>query len=708
MAVTAEVSEQTVTGRRVLGPDASAKQAIAILKHIVEVTPGTQTRPQQVEMTDLVARTASTGDALIVQAGTGTGKSLAYLSGGVGAGARMVVSTATRQLSDQLLASDVPLVLAAARKIRRRNLSAVSLKGRSNYLCLAKVAEVVGLDERAPAPMPEAELDLGIDIPPPVEEKKIIKPTSAEVRALQDVLAWAQESPDTGDRTEAPDVSDRVWSQVSMDAASCPGARLCAFGEQCFTEQARAAARVADVVVINHALLAQDLVSPNPIFDDVDLVVVDEVHELEGYLTSAWGHEIFAGAVERTINAAARRIPKTEERAATLASQALEDVAALVDALHDVEIKTWEQEFPPLLDGPLVALEQRAVELAAAMDGLAKQAAEGQSALIQSSRQALIELVEDIRAVRKADPKMVRWSESGRDENPSQVRAAPLDVGRTFRERIGSRALVATSATASLAGDFTPVANMLGLTLTGLTDELGEPLSDVWSGVDVGSPFDYQKQGILYVPSHLPEPVGKERADHTAAVLDELLELTQSAGGRTLALFTTTAAARNAGEFLRKRLKVTVLTHGELPAAALAEEFALDETSVLCATMGMWAGLNIPGSACTLVVIDKIPFAPMDDPLAAARRKKVDESGGSGFREVFVNQASLLLTQGAGRLIRTTTDKGMVAILDPRLLSKGYGTLMLRSLPPMWQTSDPTVARAALARLAADAAALSR
>ncbi|MEI8081752.1 MAG: helicase C-terminal domain-containing protein, partial [Actinomycetes bacterium] len=217
--------------------------------------------------------------------------------------------------------------------------------------------------------------------------------------------------------------------------------------------------------------------------------------------------------------------------------------------------------------------------------------------------------------------------------------------------------------------------------------------------VDVGSPFDYRSQAILYVPRHLPEPVGKERADHTAAVLAELTELVIAAGGRTLALFTTTAAARNAAAHLSATIDQTVLMHGELPAAVLAEEFAEDETSVLCATMGMWHGLNIVGPACTLVVIDKIPFMPMDDPLAAARRANADAAGRSGFREVFVNHATLMLTQGVGRLIRARDDRGVVAILDPRLHTKGYGALMLRSLPPMWRTTDPGLVRDALARL---------
>jgi len=382
----------------------------------------------------------------------------------------------------------------------------------------------------------------------------------------------------------------------------------------------------------------------------------------------------------------------------------LADSAAVVAALREVEGRRWDDDLPPVIDGPLESLRLHAGALNAALDKIAKDAGDPESTnAVQSARGQLGELVESIEAVRTKDREVVRWSDAGRDGNPGVIRSAPLQVGARFRELVGHRALVATSATACVAGDFEPTAAALGLTGPPILDSDGDPLIETWTGVDVGSPFDYRSQAILYVPRHLPEPVGKERADHTAAVLTELTELVLAAGGRTLALFTTTAAARNAAVHLRPKIRQTVLMHGELPAAALAQEFAEDETSVLCVTMGMWHGLNVVGPACTLVVIDKIPFMPMDDPLAAARRAQVDSEGRSGFREVFVNQAALMLTQGAGRLIRARDDRGVVAILDPRLHTKSYGSLMLRSLPPMWRTTDPELVRDALARLDAQA-----
>jgi ATP-dependent DNA helicase DinG len=686
--------------------------AVELLEAVIANHSSAEDRPQQSEMARLVASAVVTGEPLVVQAGTGTGKSLAYLCGALGADAKVVVSTATRQLSDQLVASDVPLIADVSRRVLGRGISAVSLKGRSNYLCFAKIDELRRLDDQAPPQSDDIEqeeaLDLGIEVPvietEPTQPPR--RPSSADLVALNELLDWAESKPKSGDRSDGPTVPERVWTQVSTDAAGCPGARVCAFGEDCLAEAARARARVSDVVVANHALLAVDLVSPNPILDDRDVIVVDEVHELQDYLSSAWGAEIFSGTMERIVLNASRRIPRSEQEAGLKAKAALSDVSAVITALTNLPDQRWEGELPADLAGPMESLEKRAAALSNTLDALAKKEASAeavatpQTTALQLAKSQLGDLADALAAVRKPSPTMVRWSSQDRDGGPAVLRAAPLEVGHQFRERVGSRGLIATSATASVAGDFEPTAAMMGLLDPPAQGLDGEPIADQWHGVDVGSPFDYERQAILYVPTDIPEPVGKERADHTAAVLDELTDLVQAAGGRTLALFTTTNAARNASAHLRRHTKFTILEHGELPAAVLAQEFADDGQSVLCATMGMWAGLNIVGSACTLVVIDKIPFAPMDDPLSAARRAHADQCGRNGFREVFVNQAALMLTQGSGRLIRSTQDRGVVAILDPRLHTKGYGPIMLKSLPPMWRTTDRDLVVGALGRLA--------
>lgn len=690
--------------------ETSQQAALALLDEVVSGHANAEDRPQQHEMARLVADAVATGEPLIVQAGTGTGKSLAYLCAAVGTKSSVVVSTATRQLSDQLVSSDVPLVAEAVKSLQGRDLTAVSLKGRANYLCLAKVDELNRLEARANEVAPPvedtAELDLGIEVPTPepVEVEQPRKPTSADLRALNDLLKWAATNPASGDRVDAPSAPDRAWAQVSTDTAGCPGARICAFGDDCLAERARARARAADVVVVNHALLAQDLISPNPLFEDRDLIVIDEVHELQDYLSSAWGAEIFAGSVDRVMTNAARRVPKSKQSVVDKSFAAVGDAAIVAQELMGFPAKRWEGELPPSLAGPLESLERRAGELANAFDDIVREAGsdggDTNTAALQSARGQLQDLAVALNLVRTPNDAFVRWSAIDRDGGASVLRAAPLTVGRTFRARVGTRSIVATSATACVAGDFEPLAESMGLVNPPAQTPDGEPLPTTWKGVDVGSPFDYEKQAILYIPDDIPEPVGKERADHTAAVLDELTELVAAAGGRTLALFTTTAAARNAADHLRQKTKHVILEHGELPPAVLAQEFADDETSVLCATMGMWAGLNVVGAACSLVVIDKIPFAPMDDPLSAARRANVDAKGGNGFKEVFVNHAALMLTQGAGRLVRHRDDRGVVAILDPRIHTRGYGQLIVRTLPPMWRTTDRDLVLAALRRLA--------
>lgn len=694
------------------------ESALELLATVVAEHPNAEDRPQQREMTTLVAEAAVSGDPLIVQAGTGTGKSLAYLCAAVGAQTPAVVSTATRQLSDQLANSDIPLIADAAKQILGRPLQARSLKGRSNYLCLAKLDDLQRLDAQAPGGPPlesqEQAFDLGIEIPEPepepeepeedpAENSTLNRPSAADLEALREVLKWA-EDPGDGDRANAPASPDRVWMQVATNAAGCPGARTCQFGEDCYAELARDEAREADIVVANHALLAQDLISPNPLFESKQLIILDEVHEVQSYLSSAWGYELHPASTERTVLQAIRRIPKADTEMAATGAKLLADISSLVSGLVEIPGQRWTEELPAYVDGPLESMERNLDRLNRKFEQLIKDTkAMGESELAaryQSVRGNLVEIAEAVKALRTPDPYMVRWSREGRDGNPGLLACAPLEVGRKFRELVGERSLVATSATAAVGEDFAPIARVLGLTEENLKTPEGEPISNDWTGVDVGSPFDYAKQGILYIPTHVPEPVGKDRFDHSEAVLKELTELVNAAGGRTLALFTTTAGAKAAAEHLRNETDFTILEHGELPANILAEEFADDETSVLCATMGMWNGLNVVGPACTLVVIDKIPFAPMTDPLVQARRENADAAGRSGFAEVFVTDAALSLTQGSGRLIRSSSDKGVVAILDQRLLTKGYGKTMLRSLPPMWRTSDKGVVVSALERLA--------
>ena len=280
---------------------------------------------------------------------------------------------------------------------------------------------------------------------------------------------------------------------------------------------------------------------------------------------------------------------------------------------------------------------------------------------------------------------------------PPTLRVAPLEVGPVLRDRLfGERTVTLTSATLALGGSFNPLASQWGLNLPG-ADQLS------WRGLDVGSPFDHPRSGILYVARHLPPPGRDQLAE---AYLTELEELIDAAGGRTLGLFSSMRAAVQAAGALRDRIKQPLLCQGDDVTAQLVRQFAEDEPTCLFGTLSLWQGVDVPGSALRLVVIDRIPFPRPDDPLASARQRAVAAHGGNGFMTVSAAHAALLLAQGAGRLLRTMTDRGVVAVLDPRLVTARYGDFLRASLPPFWTTTDPALVRAALRRLsAADARA---
>ncbi|WP_323792231.1 ATP-dependent DNA helicase, partial [Nocardioides sp.] len=287
---------------------------------------------------------------------------------------------------------------------------------------------------------------------------------------------------------------------------------------------------------------------------------------------------------------------------------------------------------------------------------------------------------------------------------PPRLCVAPLEVWGPMRDKLLSdKTVVMTSATLMLGGDFANLASNVGLKPS---ERVGHPgagdLPDdalPWTGLDVGSPFDYSQQGILYVARHLPPP---GRDGLVKAQLDEIVELVDAAQGRTLGLFSSRRAAEAAAEEVRARLPhLTTLAQGEAQLPELAKQFVEDPHTCLFGTLSLWQGLDVPGDTCQLVIIDRIPFPRPDDPLMSARQKATDAAGGNGFMQVAATHAALLLAQGAGRLIRTTSDRGVVAVLDPRLATARYGGFLKASLPPMWTTTDPAIIRKALARLAA-------
>ena len=268
---------------------------------------------------------------------------------------------------------------------------------------------------------------------------------------------------------------------------------------------------------------------------------------------------------------------------------------------------------------------------------------------------------------------------------------APLEVGELLAESLfAARTVILTSATLTLGGSFGPLAIQWGLDVNSMGSE--------WSGIDVGSPFAHGRSGILYVARHLPPP---GRDGLPPRYLDELWELIEAAGGRTLGLFSSMRAARAAAAALRESLPFPLLCQGEDATGQLVKQFAADEPTCLFGTLSLWQGVDVPGPSLRLVVIDRIPFPRPDDPLASARTRAIESRGGNGFMQVSASHAALLLAQGAGRLLRTIDDRGVVAVLDPRLVTKRYGEFLRASLPPFWQTTDPQVVRGALRRLAA-------
>ena len=298
----------------------------------------------------------------------------------------------------------------------------------------------------------------------------------------------------------------------------------------------------------------------------------------------------------------------------------------------------------------------------------------------------------------------VLWLAEGTERMPPRLCVAPLQVWGPMRDKLlAEKTVVFTSATLMLGGDFSAVATSVGLKPSERVDERsttgGGPSGDAmpWRGLDVGSPFDYGRQAILYVARHLPPP---GRDGLVAAQLDEIVDLVDAANGRTLGLFSSRRAAEAAAEVVRERLPhLTTLAQGDAQLPELAAQFVSDPHTCLFGTLSLWQGLDVPGDTCQLVLIDRIPFPRPDDPLLSARQKAADEAGGNGFMQVAATHAALLLAQGAGRLIRTTTDRGVVAVLDPRLATARYGRFLQASLPPMWTTADPALVRQALSRL---------
>ncbi len=652
---------------------------------------GGEERAGQIQMAEAVARALGEREHLLVQAGTGTGKSLGYLVPALLHHRRVVIATATLALQHQLVERDIPALVETAKHVLGSEPAYAVLKGRSNYACLHRVREGAPDDQGTLVEVPEGSM-------------------GAEVVKLREWAEKEAEAGGRGDRDSAPKHTDRLWRQVSVNHRECLGATKCPFAVECFAERARDRAAQAQLVVTNHSLLAIDAIEGVPMIPEYDAVVVDEAHELSTRVTQAATDELTVTEVERAAKRSQKHIDGSEADDLTDAADTLRDA---YDGCAPGRLDTLPTALADALS--LVRDAARALISAFPKESSDSDADAGRTQA-RGWVQEIFKTTERMAAHVESD---VLWlAERERNRGGTALCAAPLQVWGPLRDKLLSdKTAVLTSATLMLGGDFDSLATSIGLrpservdhSLDAPPDERvdhpldappDEPAGDdslPWRGIDVGSPFDYGQQAILYVARHLPPP---GRDGPGPAQLDEIADLVDAAGGRTLGLFSSRRAAETAAKAARERLPhLTILAQGEAQLPELARLFVEDPHACLFGTLSLWQGLDVPGETCQLVLIDRIPFPRPDDPLMSARQKAVDKAGGNGFMSVAATHAALLLAQGAGRLIRTTSDRGVVAVLDPRLVTARYGGFLRASLPPMWSTTDRGVVLQALQRL---------
>lgn len=660
--------------------------ALELLERCVAALGG-EDRPGQRELCSAVAEAFASGHHLLAEAPTGSGKSLAYLAPAATSGKRVVVATATLTLQDQLWNKDIPHLQAHGGEA----MSAALLKGRSQYVCRAKLrAAIAGralFDER-PGPTFASDLER---------------------------LERFADASTTGDFAEV-DVADASRRAASCAPRECPGRGKCDDGEECFAEWARDRAATADLLVVNHALYCAHLASGGNVLPEHDVVVFDEAHGLADVATDAFGLDIAPiGLRQLAARLSGVGVPRGDT----------DPIAAAADALERA-LTAAEGRLDPTSGALADALGSAAERLAAAIpqiDAAPDPVAAAQTTQLAASR---LEALRRAQAPRDGD---VVWHEQG------SLCLSPVSVAEALADRLFTRVpTVLLSATLGGGEHFTPLAVRLGLDPdadpgplpTGVDPQVEHDAAQHaaqdaaqdaarerprpgtgYTACRVDSPFDFRTQAMLYVARHLPEP--RDPAWPEAAT-SEVHRLVEAAGGRALVLCTSRAAVTRIADALRgtetsepssepSAEPHPLLVQGESSKAALLERFAAEEASVLVATRSFWMGVDIPGPACVLVVIDRLPFTRPDDPLSVARREVAEREGGNGFRDVDLPVAALVLAQGVGRLIRSRTDRGVVAVLDRRLATAGYRDVLLDALPPMRRVVDPGVVEAFLTEI---------
>jgi len=639
------------------------KSAVRLLERIVATLPGGgEERPGQSEMAATVAKAIRTGAHLVIQAGTGTGKSLAYLVPAALSGKVVVVATVTKALQDQLATKDLPLVGSAI----DAPFSWAVLKGRSNYLCRQRAEELAeGGEQQSFTDTDEGSDTDAVEDPGPLADQ------------VRRILRWGGRTT-SGDRAELPfEPSSRAWSMVSVGPRECPGAFRCPSGNRCFAEAARDTAAAADIIVVNTHLYGAHLAAGGGVLPPHEVVIFDEAHELEEVMTASLGVELTPGRF-RALGVASRAFLSTDDRAVAEAVGEVADRAQSVLTAHvGTRVSLGPESARPDRDVAdlLVMARSRLDALLGGLRRAERDRERGEEGSLPRALSAAGHLADDVARLSEPADTEVAWVDG--DRRAPVLRLSPVDVGPALAGAVwGEITAVLTSATIPPG-----IERSLGL------DGFGA------QRVEVASSFDFAGQSLLYVAKHLPD---RRRPEAEGALIEELDALIRAAGGRTLALFTSRRATEAAAAALRPRLPFRVLVQGDLPKGRLLAQFSAEESSCLFATLGFWQGVDIPGRSLSLVTLDRLPFPRPGDPLYDARRER---AGDAAFSTVDVPRAATLLAQGVGRLIRSSADRGVVAVLDSRLATAGYRSALLAALPPMKRTTD----RAAVERFLADA-----
>lgn len=612
-------------------------------------------------MAQAVARSLENQTNLVVQAGTGVGKSLGYLvplmvRSAQGDGIQLV-STASLALQRQIITHDGPLVQEVIAKEMGTDVSIGLLKGWSNYLCRYRLQGGFGDEEML------------------WDEAGQGKIGREQVDKLRE---WAEDT-DTGDRDDVDfTVGAPSWAQVSVSKRECLG-QTCPFIQECFPQQAKERAFASDVVVTNHALLGVYANGRTEVLPEFEALVVDEAHDLAVRVRSQGTEQLSVSAIRR----AARSVRKCSSAAAADLEDARDDFSSALDQVESGLVTARPEGLNQAIRKLDDAIRKGRTELKN-VTGSAKAGGE-----MQMARAHLDALSSGIEAWAGEPEWSITWVGENSGGFPV-LNLAPLNVASLMAEHLFSEhPTILASATLALGGSFDQIRIQTGI----------ERGSKDCEYLDVGTSFDPAKQGILYVARHLPEP---NRQGVAEDFYQEFIELTTAAGGGVLGLFSSMQGAQNAAEQLREATDLQVFVQGEDNLPALVKAFKDNRDSCLLGTISLWQGVDVPGPACRLVIIDRIPFPRPDDPIGQAQSRAATKERRSAFVEVSLAPAALLMAQGSGRLLRASSDRGVIAVLDSRMATRKYGGFITNSMLPFWKTEDPALVRAALQRLATE------